>query len=199
MYASYNTDFKSVTVHNGIKIELKNLDAIDVENLDEHSHPPLSKANLIAAGKSPSLDKATKDQICSDIDVNAKLVSNTIQRGESGPKKINEQVQQLEDDGFIMSVKKNKRNEVQMLLITNEDSVVLTQHYGDVLSVDATYDTNDKKLPVFNIVGFTNLGTDRLSTFIAASIVMNNEMTGSCLWDLSEFKNIVWPNKSAQT
>jgi hypothetical protein len=61
-----------------------------------------------------------------------------------------------------------------------------------VLSADATYKTSDLELPVLNIVGFSNLGTKSLKTFVAATVVMANESKISYAWAFQTFKDIVW-------
>jgi hypothetical protein len=78
------------------------------------------------------------------------------------------------------------------MLITNTYAIGLTRQYPDVLAADSTYQTNDLELPVLNIVGFTNLGTTELTTFVAATVVMFNERKISYTWAFQTLKDTVW-------
>jgi hypothetical protein len=83
-----------------------------------------------------------------------------------------------------------------MLMITHPDAIKLTKRFGDVLAVDATYQTNSLGMPLFNLVGFTNLGGKSLKTFVAASILMVIETTINYKWTLTTFKETIWADKN---
>jgi hypothetical protein len=126
-----------------------------------------------------------------------KKINNTVQRYHPHPKDMTAQINSLKDRGFIIRIKKDKQDHLQLLLITTPDCVALTKRYGEVLVVDSTYKTNEKLLPLFNIASFTNIGKTKLSTFIAASVLMISEVKDNYVWALEQFKDVVWNESEA--
>jgi hypothetical protein len=119
--------------------------------------------------------------------------------GKAKDERFPAQIKFMQDNGFIIQVKKDENNVVRMLLITNKNAIEMTRQYGEVLSADSTYKTNDLQLPVLNIVGFTNLGSTVLKTFVAATIVMFSEVKTNYEWAFQTFRDIVWENESVNT
>jgi hypothetical protein len=53
-------------------------------------------------------------------------------------------------------------------------------------------------MPLFNLVGFSNLGGKRLKTFVAASVLMINETAINYKWALTTFKETIWAGKDEE-
>jgi hypothetical protein len=134
-----------------------------------------------------------------DVDLGIVQIRNIIQRHDPQPISLNEQIKALKENGFIIRTKTDANNRLLLLLITNPDSVAMVKRYGEVLVMDSTYNTNDKCLPLLNIAGFTNLGVDKLKTFIACSVLLIDEKTPNYKWALDTFKEVVWKRDHPQT
>jgi hypothetical protein len=141
------------------------------------------------------------------IDVVVKDVYNIGQRvvrsawmGKGHDERMNDQIQDMKDQGFIVHVQEGANQVLRLLLIMHPDSLALIRKFDEVLVVDATYQTNTLLLPLINIVGFTNLGNDKhLSTFIAATAIVISETARNYTWVLQTFKDVVWGDKASTT
>jgi hypothetical protein len=116
--------------------------------------------------------------------------------GKSKDDQLMLQIDEMRKDGFVIETSVSDDSVLRMLMITHPDAIKLTKRFADVLAVDATYQTNNLDVPLFNLVGFTNLGGKSLKTFVAASVLMINETAINYKWALTTFKETTWADKN---
>jgi hypothetical protein len=155
-------------------------------------------ANMLKSGCHASniVDTMLKDQgkIIKPADVyniNQRVVKASC-LGKSKDKQLMLQIDEMRKDGFVIKTNVSDDSVLRMMMITHFNAINLAKRFGDVLAVDATYQTNNLDMPLFNIVGFTNLGGKSLKSFVAASILMVSETAINYKWALETFKETIW-------
>ncbi|SAM02968.1 hypothetical protein [Absidia glauca] len=127
--------------------------------------------------------------------INQRVVKSSF-FGKSKDDQLMLQIDEMIKDGFVVKTNVSDDSVLRMLMITHPDAIKLTKRFGDVLAVDATYQTNNLDMSLFNLVGFTNLGGKRLKTFVVASVLMVSESTINYEWALNTFKETIWADKN---
>ncbi|SAM03047.1 hypothetical protein [Absidia glauca] len=118
--------------------------------------------------------------------------------GKSKDDQLMHQIDEMRKDGFVIKTNVSDDSVLRMPMITHPDAINLTKRFSDVLVVDATYQTNNLDMSLFNLVGFSNLGGKSLKTFVAASVLMVNETAINYKWALTTFKETIWAGKDEE-
>ncbi|SAL97431.1 hypothetical protein, partial, partial [Absidia glauca] len=83
---------------------------------------------------------------------------------------------------------------VVALFFTHQKCIQLARKFNEVVIMDATYKTNQLKLPFINMVGVNNIGCNdkTLSTFAIAGAWITAENESSYTWVLEQLNNTVY-------
>lgn len=100
----------------------------------------------------------------------------------------------LVNNGYTVRYRINSTSNVlEALFVTHQIGLEAGRKFKEVISLDATYGTNNNKMPLINIVGVSNLGTDKLRNILVASAVVINERTESYQWVMQTMRSTIWP------
>ncbi|KAG2191831.1 hypothetical protein INT47_011579 [Mucor saturninus] len=94
-------------------------------------------------------------------------------RSDDGAKLL---IHHIESKGYNTAYRCNpiSRN-LDGLFFTNDTLVARAKRFSEVVVIDATYNTNDLKMPLISAFGVSNLGKDTLKTFPIAFAWVANE------------------------
>jgi hypothetical protein len=82
---------------------------------------------------------------------------------------------------------------LEAVFVTHPWALEKANQFGEVVVMDATYQTNKERMPLINILVVSNLGTTRLHNLLVASAVVVNEKRESYDWVLETLKKTVFP------
>ncbi|KAL0217317.1 hypothetical protein RCL1_007898 [Eukaryota sp. TZLM3-RCL] len=102
-------------------------------------------------------------------------------------KTVEELIQSLHDENFIVRVNWNDSNEISHLLFISKDALTLFNQRPYVLQLDCTYKTNRAKLPLLTLVSTTPLNT----IFHLGFCFMIGETAMDYMWALENIRNII--------
>lgn len=99
---------------------------------------------------------------------------------------------QLESLGYIVRIQVNEKLEITGLFFTNEAAITETKQWPEAITIDATYKTNAHRMTLVNIVGTSDVSSDKNSsceqTFAIAAAFINSEKESMYQWILGEFR-----------
>lgn len=101
------------------------------------------------------------------------------------------------DDDYDVRFSEERQGDnayLKTLFFAHENAISLAREFPDVISMDATYKTNRKRMPFINVVGVSNAGYQSLKTFNIAGGSLSNEDTESYTWFVKALKEVVWPD-----
>lgn len=106
-------------------------------------------------------------------------------------------IKSLEDDGY--DVRYHASNEggkrfLESICFAHSSAIELARKFPEIVSMDATYQTNRHKLPFMNVVGTGNIGFPSLMTFGIAAGWLSRETSANYLWFVKNMKEMVWPD-----
>ncbi|KAE8212659.1 hypothetical protein CF319_g9240 [Tilletia indica] len=179
----------------------------------DHNHA--ASTNPVTHAVQRRIDVATKDQILElarhgtkpaqivplllqredPIQITSKDVSNLLQTHRllalHGRAPVEALVEWLEEQNWPHEVKKAVVNEgvdrLEGIFFAHPKGLELLRRFGTILVIDATYNTNQHRLPLLHFVGVTSSNL----TFTAALAFLPDESTITYTWALSALRNMV--------
>lgn len=108
-------------------------------------------------------------------------------------------IRDMEKLGYIVRIQVNENEEIDGLFFINEKAIEDARRWPEAITVDATYKTNAYKLSLVNIVGTSNVMSDKvdgsLQTFAVAAAFISSEKEEKYQWIMEELREAVWPKE----
>lgn len=89
-----------------------------------------------------------------------------------------------------------ENNVLKSILVTHEKSIEQAREFPEVVILDSTYKTNVCKMPLVNVVGVSNLGSEyknsSLRTFSIAIAAISDEKRPTYEWVIKTLLDTIW-------
>lgn len=108
-------------------------------------------------------------------------------------------ITELEHLGYVVRIQVDSKNRIEGLFFINECAINDARRWPEAVTIDATYKTNAHKLTLENIVGTSNVTSEKMSgalqTFPIAAAFVNSEKEQKYQWILEELREAFWPEE----
>ena len=100
---------------------------------------------------------------------------------------------------YTITMNVNEEPMLRFIFFAHNDAIAMARQLSDVICLDATYKTNQHKLPFVNVTGTANIGSPKLKTLFIASGWILHEDNSTYEWFARCLESVVWPEKEGVT